>query len=136
MKKVGKVVLWAVAVLVVIEIVGAVVVRSSRRIRPHTVLTLRIEGDVPEQPPLDPLAQLGGEPKTTVTDIVEALDRARSDSRITGVRVLAGFSTMSMAKLQEVREKLREFNPRESSAWHTWSLPRMALTTWLPPARP
>ena len=110
MKKVGKVVLWAVAVLVVIEIVGAVVVRSSRRIRPHTVLTLRIEGDVPEQPPLDPLAQLGGEPKTTVTDIVEALDRARSDSRITGVRVLAGFSTMSMAKLQEVREKLREFN--------------------------
>ena len=57
MKKVGKVVLWAVAVLVVIEIVGAVVVRSSRRIRPHTVLTLRIEGDVPEQPPLDPLAQ-------------------------------------------------------------------------------
>jgi protease-4 len=46
----------------------------------------------------------------TVTDIVEGLDRARTDPRITGVIVRVSESTMNMAKMQEIRGKIREFN--------------------------
>ena len=110
MKKVGKAVLWMVAIFAALEILGMILTYSSRRIRPRTVLTLEVQGDLPEQPPQDPFEHLAGGPTTTVTDIVEALDRARTDARITGLRVDVGFSTMRMAKLQEIREKVREFN--------------------------
>src|SRR5215471_1702382 len=110
MRKVGKVILWVIGIFVVIEAVSVALVWASRRIRPHTVLTLRMEGDVSEQPPQDPFAQLAGRPTTTVTDIVQALDRARSDSRISGLELEVSFPSMDMAKLQEIREKIREFN--------------------------
>ncbi|PYV02699.1 MAG: hypothetical protein DMG26_10875 [Acidobacteria bacterium] len=110
MKKVGKVVLWIVAIFAALEILGMILTYSSRRIRPRTVLTLEVQGDLPEQPPQDPFEHLAGRPTTTVTDVVEALERARTDARITGLRVDVGFSTMRMAKLQEIREKVREFN--------------------------
>jgi protease-4 len=45
-----------------------------------------------------------------VTDVVEALDRARTDPRITGLELRVSESTMQMGKTQDVREKIREFN--------------------------
>ena len=45
-----------------------------------------------------------------MTDIVEGLDRARTDPRISGVIVRVGESTMNMAKIQEIRDRLREVN--------------------------
>ena len=110
MKKVGKAVLWMAVIFAAFEVVDMILTYSSRRIRPHTVLTLEVNGDFPEQPPQDPFEHLAGGPTTTVTDIVEALDRARTDARITGLRVDVGFSTMRMAKLQEIRERIQEFN--------------------------
>src|SRR2546430_3740426 len=110
MKKVGKAVLWMVAIFAAFEALDMILTYSSRRIRPHTVLTLEVDGDLPEQPPQDPFEHLAGRPPTTVTDVVEALDRARTDARIAGLRVDVGFSTMRMAKLQEIRERIKEFN--------------------------
>jgi protease IV len=109
MKRFGKVVLWVIAVLVVVELVSLTVSYFLRRIPLYTVLDVRIEGDIPERTPPDSLAELTGA-TTTVTDIVEALDRARTDRRISGVRVRVGPSTMNMGKMQEIREKIREFN--------------------------
>ncbi len=110
MKKLGKVVLWIIGIVVVLELAGFVVVHFSRRVRPDTVLTLRLEGDIPEQPGRHPVLEvLAGYP-LTVTEIIEGLDRARSDPRISGIEIRVGETTMNMAKLQEVREKIREFN--------------------------
>ena len=110
MKKIGKIILGIVIAILALQILGVVVVYLSRRIKPETVLTLRIEGDIPEQPPQDALRDLLVGPPTTVTDIVEALERARTDPRITGIEVRVSESTMNMAKIQDIRDQIREFN--------------------------
>jgi len=110
MRRIGKVILWLIAIFLVIEILGITVTYFSRRIGPNTVLTLRLEGSIEEQPPQDALTAALFGPQTTVTNIVEALDRAGNDPRITGIEVRVGESTMSMGKIQEVHQKIREFN--------------------------
>jgi len=110
MKTLGKIFLGLVAFVLVLAVVVIVVGHFSRRIQPHTVLTLRLEGEVAERPPQDELTELftGGRPG--VPDIIEALDRAGSDPRISGLDLRVGESTMGMANIQEVRQKIREFN--------------------------
>jgi protease-4 len=110
MKKIGKVILWLIGLFLTFEIVIIVIMFFSRRIRPNTVLAVRIEGDIQEQPPHNPIVELVAGAPTTVTDIVEALERARTDPRITGVEVNVSESTMQMAKIQEIREKFQEIN--------------------------
>src|SRR5438093_1615699 len=110
MKKVGKVVLWIVAIFAALEILGMILTYSSRRIRPRTVLTLEVQGDLPEQPPQDPFEHLAGRPTTDVKDVVPAQERDRTVARIAGLRIAVGFAAMRMAKLEEIRENIREFN--------------------------
>jgi protease-4 len=110
MRKLGKVVLVLVAVVLLVEVVVISVSYLSRRIQPDTVLTLRLEGEIEEQPPPDPLTEALFGARLTVTDIVEALDRAETDPRITGIELRVGESTLGMAKIQEIHQKIREFN--------------------------
>ena len=110
MKKVGKIILWLIAIFVVLQIVGLGIRYASRRIPSKTVLTIPIEGLIQEQPAQDLLSSFVAGSPLTVTDIVEGLDRARTDPRITGAIVRVSESTMNMAKMQEIREKIREFN--------------------------
>jgi protease-4 len=110
MRKIGKVVLVLVAVVLLVEVVVLSVSYLSRRIQPNTVLTLRLEGEIEEQPPPDPLTEALFGARLTVTDIVEALDRAETDPRITGIEVRVGASTLGVAKIQEIHQKIREFN--------------------------
>ena len=110
MRKIGKIILVLIGIVLVIEIVAITVGYLSRRIQPNTVLTVRIEGEIEEQPPQDPLTEALFGTRLTVTDIVQALDRAETDPRITGIEVRVGESTMSMGKIQEIQQKIREFN--------------------------
>lgn len=110
MKTFGKVILTMIVIVLVLEVIGLTVRYYSRRIKPHTILTVRIAGDIPEQAAQDPLTDLLMGTPTTVTDIVEALDRARADSRITGLEMRITESTMNMAKIQDIREEIRKFN--------------------------
>jgi protease IV len=110
MKKVAKVVLIVVAVLVLFQVLGLVLLHYIRRVRPHTALSFRIEGEVPEQASNDFLSTLLRGQENTVTDIVQGLDRARTDPHISGVVVRMGETDMNMGKIQEIREALRRFN--------------------------
>ncbi len=110
MKKVGKVVLWLIGIVVVFELVAIVVGLISKRIRQDTVLTLRLQGEVEEGPPGSPFKSVLTGSRNTVSDIVEALDRAARDSRISGLELCAGESTLGMADIQEIRQKIREIN--------------------------
>jgi protease-4 len=96
--------------MLTVEIVGVTLRYFARRVPRHTVLTLRIEGDIPEEVPREALTQILQGTPTTMTDVVEGLDRARTDSRIEGLEVRVGESSMNFAKMQEIREKIREFN--------------------------
>ena len=106
MKRIGKVFLWVIGIFLLIQIVAIALLFFARRIQPRTVLTVRLEGSIEEEAPRDMLTQMLTGAQPTVTDIVEALDRARSDPRITGIEVRVGESTMSMGKIQEIHQKL------------------------------
>ncbi|MGD0920853.1 MAG: signal peptide peptidase SppA [Terriglobia bacterium] len=110
MRKIGKVILVLIAIVLAVEILAITVSYFSRRIQPNTVLTVRLEGEIEEQPPQDPLTEAFFGARTTVTDVVQALDRAETDPRITGIEVRVGESTLGMAKIQEIHQKIREFN--------------------------
>jgi protease-4 len=110
MRKIGKVILVLIGIVLVIEIIAITVSYLARRIKPDTVLTASIEGEIEEQPPQDPLTEALFGTRLTVTNIVEALGRAETDPRITGIEMRVGESTMSMAKIQEIHQKIREFN--------------------------
>lgn len=110
MRTIGKVILVLVGIVLVVEILVITVSYFSRRIQPNTVLTVRLEGEIEEQPPQDPLTEAFFGARTTVTDVVQALDRAEADPRITGIEVRVGESTLGMAKIQEIHQKIREFN--------------------------
>jgi len=110
MKKIGKLILWMIALFLVVGMASIVVGFWARRVRPNTVLTVRIEGEVPEQPSRNAVVDLLAGPETTVTDIVEALERARTDPHISGLEMRVSESTLQMGKLEEIRDKVREFN--------------------------
>jgi hypothetical protein len=68
MKKTGKVILIIIAVILVLQVAVIAWLYLAKRVSPNTVLSIRIEGEVPEQPP-DSLRDLLTGPATTVTDI-------------------------------------------------------------------
>jgi protease-4 len=110
MKKIGKVILVLIGIVLVIEIIAITASYLARRIKPNTALMVSIAGEIEERPPQDPLTEALVGTRLTVTDIVQALDRAETDPRITGIEVRVGESTMSMGKIQEIQQKIREFN--------------------------
>ncbi|MBZ5513779.1 MAG: S49 family peptidase, partial [Acidobacteriia bacterium] len=110
MKKLGKVILWLIGIALVLEILIITAGYFSRRISPHTVLTLRLEGQIEERAPAEPLTTLLTGPQMTVGEVVESLDRAARDSRISGLEMRVGESTLGMASVQEIRRKIRDFN--------------------------
>jgi len=110
MKKLGKCILWMIGIVLVVEIVVITVGYFSKRIGQDTVLTLRLEGEIAEQAPSDGLASLLGGPQNTVTEVVEALDRASHDARITGLELRVVDPALGMASIQEIRQKIRQFN--------------------------
>jgi protease-4 len=81
---------------------------SAPRIPSHSVLVLDISGEIEEQRAADVMSALEG--KTPVLhDYVDAIDSARSDSKITGLVVKIGPLETGWGKLQEIRAHLVEF---------------------------
>ena len=81
---------------------------SPARISSHSVLVLDISGDIEEQRGADVLSAFDG--KTPVLhDYVDAIDSARSDSKISGLVVKIGPLETGWGKLEEIRAHLVEF---------------------------
>jgi len=110
MKDIWKIILALAIVGVIVAGVAIGCVIYARQIKPHTVLVVRIEDDIPEQAPQNSLPEFLSGPTTTVTDITEAIERARTDSRISGLEVRVGEAGLSMGKIQEIRDSIAAFN--------------------------
>ncbi|MGA3326442.1 MAG: signal peptide peptidase SppA [Terriglobia bacterium] len=109
MKNLWKVIL-VVAVVLALPVLAILGIIYARRIKPNTVLVVRIEGEIPEQTPQYSLQDMFNGPATTVTDITEGIEQARTDPRITGLEVRVGETDMSMGKVQEIRDRIQAFN--------------------------
>ncbi|MFQ5925974.1 MAG: signal peptide peptidase SppA [Terriglobia bacterium] len=102
-----KVIGWILLTLLVLAVVGR---QLGRRIPSQTVLVVRLGGTIVEEPPVDLEAQMWMGDVQVLRDVLEALERARTDERIAGVLVRIHPFAMNMAKIQELRAKIEEFN--------------------------
>ena len=110
MKTIWKIILVVAVVVVVLPALAVLGIIYARRMKPHTVLVVRIEGEIPEQTPQNSLQDLFNGPSATVTDITEGIERARTDPHISGLDLRVGETTMGMGSIQEIRDRIRAFN--------------------------
>ena len=96
--------------VIVIEIVVIGVMNFRNRIRPDTVLVVDVRGSVAEEAPRGFWEEVTRGRVKVMSDFLEAIDRAARDSRINGLVLRVGGGGMNMAKLQELRGKIREFS--------------------------
>jgi protease-4 len=76
----------------------------------HSVLTLKIGGDLAEVTPGDVVTYLSGSRPPTVRAIVDNLHKAKIDERVSAVLLRpTGFTTPYWAKIQEVRDAVIDF---------------------------
>jgi protease-4 len=110
MKTVGKVILVFIGAMLVLLVLATAAINVARRVKPDTVLTLRIEGEIPDQAAGDSVRDWLAGASTSVTDLTEAIERARTDAHITGLEIRVSETTMNMGKIQEIRDRIRAFN--------------------------
>ena len=96
--------------VIVIEIVVIGVMNFRNRIRTDTVLVVDVRGSVAEEAPRGFWEEVTRGRVKVMSDFLEAIDRAARDSRINGLVLRVGGGGMNMAKLQELRGKIRGFN--------------------------
>ena len=110
MKNTWKIILVVAVIVVALPVLAILGIIYARRVKPNTVLVVRIEDEIPEQAPQYPFQDIFNGPSPTVTDITEGIERARTDPHITGLEVRVGETSMGMGKIQEIRDRIRAFN--------------------------
>lgn len=110
-----KVFVALIAIFFVVGVLGiiaaSIMVMRGPSVPDHSTLVLRIGGELVETPPSDVIGQLsGGARAQTVRSYVDALRRARSDSRIESVLIVpTHFESPYWGKLQELRDAILDF---------------------------
>ncbi len=102
----------AIVITVVVLFFAAIIwaaLRPRKLLLGKSVLVMDVNGDIEDQAPLSALGALTGSTPTVLHDYVNALDSARSDSRITGLVVRIGPLSGGWAKIEELRQHLLEF---------------------------
>jgi protease IV len=103
--------------IVLAGLVGVIFVFAAIRLsntRPTvaegSVMVLKLEGDVPEKPPVEiPLGLFESQAPITVRDLWSTLHRASADSRIKAIVLAPRGLSVGWGKLQEIRESLLAF---------------------------
>src|SRR5271157_2577168 len=110
MKHIWKIIVVVVVIVVVVPVLAILGIIYARRVKPNTVLVVRIEDEIPERTPQNSLQDMFIGPSTTVTDITEGIERARTDPHITVLEIRVGETSMGMGKIQEIRDSIQAFN--------------------------
>ena len=111
-------VIGAIAVVfVVVILVFAVSAGAAKgRVPSNAVLEVNLETGLIEDIPDDPLAKAMLSGTSSTKDIVDAIERASTDSRVKGMIARFGGSTMGLATAQEIREAVLSFRAHKKFA--------------------
>lgn len=83
----------------------------------HMVLSVTLNGSVDEASPLDPLAELFPEEAGLgLVDLVDVLDRAATDTRVTGAVFDLSGAALGLAQIQELRAAVFRFRAAGKTA--------------------
>jgi protease-4 len=118
MKKAIVRILATLGAIYLIAIVATVVVLQSRK--PHvprkTILEVNLETPLTEYVPNEAVAQAMLKDRTSVLDIVEALERGGNDDRVVGLVARLGAQPQGMAQVQEIRNAVIAFRAKKKFA--------------------
>lgn len=81
------------------------------------ILTLALDGTLPEKPPEALLSNPFGKKKLSLHQIVEMLSRAEKDERVKGLAVKLEGAGLSVAHIQELRAAIRRLRAAGKPAW-------------------
>jgi len=114
---------WIIGIFVflaVLFLAGGLFVRSqlSRipEVRSNSVLAVSLSGRVEEEEPLGVAGQLIGGRRLTLKRILDALEKAAADRRVTAALVRIGSLDAGWAKVDELRRALSEFGEKKPLA--------------------
>lgn len=101
-----------------LTILLTVVLLSGRngKVPSTTILEANFEQSLVEDVPETPTAKLTLTDRTTVRDVVDAIDRASGDDRVKGMVARVGAVQMGMAQVQELREAVQRFRAHKKFA--------------------
>ncbi len=121
MKRSTKVVLALIGLLFVVA-AGAGVFLALKPAKAHvsiaskTVLKLDLERGLPETAPENPFAAFRGESPLTLRGVVETLERAGTDDRVSGLVARVGAAPLGTAQVQEIRDAVKAFRGKKKFA--------------------
>lgn len=98
-----------IGVLVLVFVVIIWAASKPARMTSNSVLVIDASGEIQEQRPMDIFSALNGERLPVLHDYLDAIDSARTDSRITGIVVRIGPLATGWGKLEEIRSHLLQF---------------------------
>ena len=100
-------------------VAGLIAAAARGRVPSKTVLEVNLETGLVEDIPQDAVARALLSGKPTVRDVVDALERASNDERVSGLVARFGGSTMGLAQAQEIRDAVRNFRAHKkfTVAW-------------------
>src|ERR1700675_3451654 len=104
--------LWLITMVIVL----AAVIGSKGKVPDKTILEANFEQALPEDIPDTPTAKLMNGQRTTLRDVVDAIDRGASDDRVVGMVAKIGAAPIGMAKVQEIREAVERFRAHKKFA--------------------
>ncbi|HUQ93891.1 MAG TPA: signal peptide peptidase SppA [Bryobacteraceae bacterium] len=107
---------FALLLFIAIFFIATVLRPGKGRVPSKAVLEINLETDLIEDRPDDPFARLTGQNTPVVRDIVEALEKARDDGRVSGVIARIGAAPISMAQSQEIRDAIAHFRTSKKFA--------------------
>ncbi len=107
-------------IVVLLAVVGAVVAGVKAlmkgRVPARTLLEVNLEGGLLERLPADPLAQLMLRGRPTLRSVVDALEKAGDDPKVTGLVATLGAGSLGIAQAQEVRDAVLAFRAKKKTA--------------------
>ena len=109
---------WIVFVaIIVLAVVGLWLVRLTRRRIPRaTAIEIDLDRGVVESVGSDPISRGTRRGSAVLRDVVDALDRARDDDRVSGVVIRLGNSRIGLAQAQEIRDAIKRFRGSDKRA--------------------
>ena len=107
-----------VAALVILVIIGSVagLVKKPAEVKKGSVLVQVIDGEMPESEPAGGLSFPGGDVQSH-SAVMENLEKARFDKRIKAVALKIGSPAIGLAKMDELRERVRLLRAAGKPVW-------------------
>jgi protease-4 len=104
--------LWLITMVIMIGFV----IGSKGKVPDRTILEADFESALPENVPDSPTAKLMNGERTTLRDVIDAIDRGATDDRVVGMVAKIGAPPLGMAKVQEIREAVGRFRAHKKFA--------------------